>query len=282
MAKEFFKEYLAVRQSITADSDDDLYKIYGDLNRKCLSALEKYVYSYKWCRNDTERQIFENVLRGEVPNKMQIKVKSDDGFKILKSESVRSASSRISRRLYKLFGSDCFQVMLSDSTNPDNERKLHRLINICISLNDDYIFRNHYSVNFDNMLNKLCKEQMNVTVPEQIKFSKDMLEVLTIFKLHDSKSTFSQLKSLDTKSLSLVYKILSQPEYVTQRAEILEFFDSRVINPSGITKDNEVERLRKEKDQLKKELEEQKDKFNRMYNEAVTKIKALRQLKDKE
>lgn len=281
MAKEFFKEYLSVRQSITADSDNDLYKIYGDLNRKSLSSLEKYIYSYKWCKNDTERQIFENILRKEVPNKMQITVKTDDGLKILKAESVRSASSRISRRLYKVFGNDCFQVMLSDSSNPDNERKLRRLINICISLNDDYIFRNHYSVNFDNMLNKLCKEQMNEKVPEHIEFSKDMLEVLTIFKLHDSKSTFSHLKSLDIGSLALVYKILSQPEYVIQRAELLEFFDSRVINPSGITKDNEVERLRKEKDQLKKELEEQKDKFNRMYNEAVTKIKALKQINDK-
>lgn len=68
MAKEFFKSYLASKTALEQSNT------IGTLNFKCLEVFEKYLFSYKWCRNETERQIFENALVGIAPNKMIIQV----------------------------------------------------------------------------------------------------------------------------------------------------------------------------------------------------------------
>lgn len=213
MSKEFFKLYLKSRDAVF-DSDS--------LNMKCIRVFEKYLFSYKWCRNDTEKQIFENLIRGITPNKMVVQTNKKGVIHTLKPESVRSASSRLSKRFYKMFGDDFNSVLTSDATVPENQRKLNIIIAKCISMNDDFIFQNHYSSVLQSGIEAICQRHKDVSVPDKLEFSKDILDALTFFKIYDNKSLFSMLKELDEESVVLIYKVLTTPEYFMQRAEIIE------------------------------------------------------------
>lgn len=224
MAKEFFKSYLASKTALEQSNTT------GTLNFKCLEVFEKYLFSYKWCRNETERQIFENALVGIAPNKMIIQVERNGGVETLKPESIRSASSRLSKRFYKYFGNDFNEVLICDASLPENRKKLNSLIAKCISMNDAFIFQNHYSSVFQNMIETVSQGQEKIEVPDTLKFSKETLDVLTFFKVHDNSSTLSQLKRLDTECVALIYKVLTTPEYFMQRAEVLEYFEKQKVS----------------------------------------------------
>lgn len=218
MAKEFFKSYLACKKLLAERDTEDT------LNMKCLNVFEKYLFLYKWCRNDTERQIFENILGGTAPNRMIIRVERNGTVETLKPDSIRSASSRLNKRFYGYFGSDFGDVLLSNPSVPENRKKLNILMAKCISVNDDFIFQNHYSGVLQNMIESVCRQNEKTDVPDELIFSKDMLDVLTFFKLYDNGYILSRLKKLDGKSISLIYRILTTPEYFLQRAEVPEYF----------------------------------------------------------
>lgn len=227
MAKEFFKLYLKSRETVIGLESSD------SLNMKCLKVFEKYLFSYKWCHNDTEKQIFDNSLRGIAPNKMVIQIERNGVTDTLKPESVRSASSRLSRRFYQYFGDDFNSVLTSDATLPENRKKLNTIIAKCISMNDDFIFQNHYSSIFQNGIEAICRKNKNLKVPDKLVFSKEILDALTLFKVYDNNSCFGLLKELDEESIVLIYKVLITPEYFLQRAEVLERLDS--FNCKGLS-----------------------------------------------
>lgn len=214
MAKEFFKLYLRSRETVMS--------LELPLNMKCIKFFEKYLFSYKWCRNDTERQVFENLFRGIAPNKMVIQIEKNGIVSTLKPESVRSASSRLSKRFYEYFGDDFNTVLTSDATLPENRRRLNTIIAKCISMNDDFIFQNHYSSVFQNGMDNICKKHKELSIPDEIEFSKEILDVLTLFKIYDNRSYFNLLKKLDEESIVLIYKVLTTPEYFLQRAEVID------------------------------------------------------------
>lgn len=216
MAKEFFKLYLKSRETVMGLESPD------SLNVKCIKVFEKYLFSYKWCHNDTEKQIFENLLRGIAPNKMVIQIEKNGVVNTLKPESVRSSSSRLSKRFYQYFGDDFNAVLTSDATLPKNRKKLNAIIAKCISMNDDFIFQNHYSSVVQTGIEAICQKHKDVCVPDKLEFSKDILDALMLFKVYDNKSCFRMLKELDEESVALIYKVLTTPEYFLQRAEIIE------------------------------------------------------------
>ena len=227
MAKEFFKLYLKSRETVMGLESPD------SLNVKCIKVFEKYLFSYKWCHNDTEKQIFENLLRGIAPNKMIIQIEKNGVTNTLKPESVRSASSRLSRRFYQYFGDDFNTVLTSDATLPENRKKLNTIIAKCISMNDDFIFQNHYSSVFQNSIEAICRKHKDLKVPDKLVFSKEILDVLTLFNVYDNNSCFRLLKELDEESIVLIYKVLTTPEYFLQRAEVVERLNS--FNSKGLS-----------------------------------------------
>lgn len=219
--KEFFGEYVKVRKVISNINLDDEYDVHGELNQRCLKAFEGYLYSYQWCNSETECQIFENSVR-EIPLiKMRIQVERNGEVMDLKPSSIRSASSRLSNRMYGIFGDGCFGVMLG-SPDVDAEREaLQRLLSFCVSLTDEYVFQNHFSIGFRMLVEKHISQIGGVRVPDRIDFSKEMADALGFFMENDRDSLISRLDSLDVGCVAMVYAVLSRKECAMQRAELL-------------------------------------------------------------
>lgn len=234
---------------------------YSSLNFEYLRVLEKYLFSYKWCRSDVEKQIFNQSQKGTIPNNMEIVTQKGDEKVVLKKDSVRSSCSRLSTRLYSLLGQDCIEALLYNADDKENADRLKELIAVCIRLNDNYNFQSNFSSVMQELILRKVKECRDVAVQRQFKISDVNQDVLRFFVTYSNDSIFKSLNSLDAKSVALIYKILSRPEYYLQRAEVLSYFD-KIVGAETYGVSNELEALRQE-------LVEKEDEINSLSSELI-------------
>lgn len=224
MAKNFFKQYLMLKAELTRNDF-----LYDNLNKRCFSEIDKYLYSCKWCNTTTEKLIFHSAMQGIAPNDMEIKVNG----KVLKPESVRSAMSRISKRLYSFLGYDLSDVLLGSPQDKYVKTRLNTIIGICMQETDGYVFQNDFSCTLVDMIQDYCKEYMNVEVPKHLQKSEGFLKVLTFFSQYNNENIKNQLYALDAKSVALIYKILTEKQYSIQRASVLAYLKSHGVLTSS-------------------------------------------------
>lgn len=270
--KEFFGEYLKARRVISNSDCSGQYSVHGELNRRCLQAFEKFIYSYQWCNSETERQLFDNIIRGIPLIRMRIKVEKKGVMKELQPSSIRTASSRLTKRMFDIFGSDCFGVLLGNPGVEAEKIALQKLLALCISLTDDYVFQNHYSSGLQSLIENHIRPISGVSVPDKVEFSKEIVDVVTFFREIDNDTVFSRLKELDLESVAVVYAILSRKEYFNQRSELLLYLDKNIrLGEGGVSRAMYEDKIK----ELKQELADTKNLANRKLDYARKKIAEL-------
>lgn len=252
MAKNFFKQYFSNLQTLDRAGGKTESMTYNSLNYDCKDAVEMYVNSLKWCKNNTELQIYQAFKNGDVIRDMHITVtvkdeKGNEVEKELEEASVRSACSRLSAKMYSILGDDCTDVMLKGDEGYAD--RIKELIALCFSLVDNYSFQANYPVGFDGTVRQVIGKLDSIKVPNHLKISEINSEALMFFEVYNNKFILNSLKEVDKKDIALIYKILTNPEYCHQRAEVL-----KVLGNDGVSLTSIISEATKLKDDKIKEL----------------------------
>lgn len=252
MAKNFFKQYFSNLQTLDRAGGKTESMTYNSLNYDYKDAVEMYVNSLKWCKNNTELQIYQAFKNGDVIKNMHITVtvkdeKGNEVKKELEEASVRSACSRLSAKMYSILGDDCTDVMLKGDEGYAD--RIKELIALCFSLVDNYSFQANYPVGFNGIVRQVIGNLDSIKVPNRLKISEINSEALMFFEVYNNKFILNSLKEADKKDIALIYKILTNPEYCHQRAEVL-----KVLGNDGVSLTYIISEATKLKDDKIKEL----------------------------
>lgn len=165
--------------------------------------------------------------------------------------------------MYDIFGKGCFGVLLGNPKVEADKIALLKLLALCVSLTDDYIFQNHFSIGFQSTIEKYIKTLGEIPIPDRVEFSKEMVDVMTFFSAIDNEFVFSQLRSLDKKCIAQVYTILSKKEYFMQRAELLSYLDRNINSSSnGVSTQIYEQKIKTLSDQLSSQKEDYERRLN--------------------
>lgn len=244
MKRQFFREFSRVKDILRSDQRVSDLKMYSEQNYLCLDALERYLYSYRWCRKERER-----ILLQEMDSRMRpIAVARENGISY---DTYRSMSSRVSNRLYEEIGRDFVDVILGKSTKDQNW-----LIEMCITRTEVF---NVVEVLPDYLLSRLEAMTKTVSVEIDENFGLNSSRALVFQFLEDSmvQTALTRLSLLDEESVVQCYRILTEKKYFSLRMKALSYM--KKFNDKDALKqmeDNMYMRLEKKVLVSKKEYEE--------------------------
>lgn len=208
MAKQFFKEFIEVKNIIERDKELDDYRSYSENNDICFEAVSKYLYSYKWCRSDREKillQTAESYKRGEV-------IASENNIQY---NSFRSMSSRVSNRLYKELGTDFKKVILGN-----NKKEQDKLITYCIMRVDEFQILNSYPEFLVSHIKAISSEQ-DIKIDDSFKIGMKDWVILKFLADYDIEMIMKAASILNKERLAMFYTILTDKKYFKERADVL-------------------------------------------------------------
>lgn len=285
MAKSFLKEFLMVKAEYEKHNiSGDFNHKYDELHIKCLNEVQSYLYSYKWCKNNTDREIFTQAMMGVSPNKMNIISKG----KKLEPATLRSFASRLSNRLYAILGDDIWLILSNSSNDEYVTYRLKQIIIKCRCNMCEYDFNSEFSNIFCMMIKEYISDEMDVEISKVFEISEENQKILMFLSQYSNSTIKSRLEMLDKKSLAVIYKVLTDNRYVSQRVDILEYLKIYgVLNPKKVNqienikmksillglqnklsiKDEELVKKDKEIDKLKADKNTQNQQYNELKSE---------------
>lgn len=208
MAKSFISSYKRIRDKLREDKLLENYRSYTSQNDTCLQALEKYLYSYRWCKNDNEKLLLQTIDSYE---SMEV-IAQKHGIPY---SSYRAMSSRVSRRLYDQLGTDFTMVILGD-----DRKEQDKFIRRCVVRCDDFNFSSLYPDFLVSKLKEIADAQ-EVEVSEDFTINKDIKVILKFLADYSVAGTLKSIRLMDEKWLAYCYKVLTDPKYMNERAEML-------------------------------------------------------------
>ena len=218
MAKCFFKSYKRVKDRLNDYKDtydfkeQTEYRSYTDKCYVCLQSLEKYLYSYRWCRKENEKVLLQTV---DSCKSAEVIAKENN----MVYNSYRAMSSRVSRRLYDQLGMDFDKVILGN-----DEKAQNRLIHICIARCEDFNLSSLYPDFVFSKMKEIADAQ-EVEIEGDFKVTKEVGVVLKFLADYSMDGILQSISLMDEKWLAYCFKILADNQYFNERVEILAYIN---------------------------------------------------------
>lgn len=189
MSQNFFNSLNEAEQYVLNLPDEEQNADYLR-SVKALSLLKGYVFSCAWCNTEKTRLLMRNI------RKKAVDVAEITG---VSANTVRSARSQASKKLFSIFGSDVF-----DGIKFGDKKVCNRTITIVRVLNEGYSDVENYIP--DIILREL--EKTPAVLDEQYDFPELKCEVEFI-RRYSLISMMKNFNSLDMKKLRYLFGVLN-------------------------------------------------------------------------
>lgn len=194
MPQNFFGRLAETERFISAESPEEREQ-YGKFRLTALREMKSAVYSCIWCDTEKTRQMMRC-----------IDIKSVDAAKLsgISPNTVRSARSKASQRLYRIFGDDVFDGIICG-----DERICGRTITIARALTKGYDRIENFIP--DAVLRHI--EERSCCSEKQYDLS-EITSELKFLRLYNQILMKSRLNALDPDKLAYIFSML-KPSLLT-------------------------------------------------------------------
>lgn len=215
MAKSFFKSYVRVKEKLADYKDEYSYeeqtvcRVYTDKCYTCLQAVEKYLYSYRWCKSEKEKILLQTANSCKTAEV----IAQEMGIPY---STFRAMSSKVSRRLYDQLGMDFDKVILGN-----DEKEQVQLTRKCISRCEDFDLSSLYPDFLFSKMKEIADSQ-DMEVSENLKIGRENMVLIKFLADYSREGIFKSLELIDGGRLALYFTILTDNKYFNERVELLE------------------------------------------------------------
>lgn len=196
---KFFGRLAETERFMSSESSEDREK-YGKLRFTALGAMKAAVHSCVWCDTEKTRQMMRYIDR-----------KSVEAAKLsdISPNTVRSARSKASQRLYRIFGDDVFEGIICG-----DEKSCKRTITIAKALTKGYDRIENFVP--DAVLHHV--EERSCCNEKQYELSEIQSE-LTFLRSYNQIRMKNVMNALDTDKLAYIFSIL-KPSSLTYGEDV--------------------------------------------------------------
>lgn len=187
MSQNFFSRLAETEQLLAQELPEERSENY-DLSIKTICALKRFVYSCAWSNTEKTRLLMRNIHR-----------KAIDAAKItgVSANTVRSARSQASKKLFGMFGDDVFDGMIVG-----DKQICYFTLNLIKVIHEGYDRPETFLP--EPILQKLEGMAGNCTTTYELK---ELTEELLFFKQYSMISMMKQFSNLDPEKLSFLFRI---------------------------------------------------------------------------
>lgn len=190
MSQNFFSQIAETENMILAESQEEQEQ-YGELRLTALREMKTAVISCAWCDTEKTRQMVRY---------MDMRAVDVAKYQGISPNTVRSARSKASQRLYRIFGDDVFEGIICG-----DEKICNRTITLARVLTKGYDRVDNFIP--DTVIRHI--ESKGCCSENQYEFS-EIREELRFFKFCNQIIMKEWLDRLDTDKLAYIFSILKQ------------------------------------------------------------------------